>query len=378
MKKRSGFIYNPRKTALRKKIYPLHLWVGIVLGGFISLVSITGALVVYKPEIERISSPKLTSVKPQPHSVPLDTLYYRVKSLFPKHRVMNIVLYGDENTAISFRTARPKDNVREQIYFNQYTGELLGVDAYDDNFLQWVYDFHANLLMGKKGRVLNAILGFILIFLLFSGMFLLWPGLKKVKYLLRFYRGKSLLKKMYDTHRLVGLFGFSFLILIAFSGSYYGFKQQYHSLFETIASGSAKINSPKIKAEASPYVSIDLILENAKQCLPKGVPTLLFFPRSRENCFSVRMILPSDYGRTGNNHIYLSPYTGDVISTNLWKNKATAEKLTRSMYFIHFGTFGGHLTRILWVFIGFLIPILYFSGFFFWWKKKILRRRYKI
>ena len=43
------------------------------------------------------------------------------------------------------------------------------------------------------------------------------------------------------------------------------------------------------------------------------------------------------------------------------------------MYFIHFGTFWGHYSRILWIFIGLVVPFLYFTGFYAWWSK--LKRR---
>ncbi len=360
----------PKKNRLRRKVYKLHLYVGLILGIFISLVSFSGALVVYKPELEKIGIAKIAFIEPQEKMISLDTLYKTIQTAYPNYPISNIVLYGGKSEAISFRMSRPKDNVRVQAYINQYTGKVLGADAYDDNFLQWVYDFHSNLFLGKTGRIINSILGFLFIFLLITGLFIAFPNVKRFKFFFRCYLGKRLLNKMFDIHRLLGVFLSPALLLIAFTGAYWGFKSAYHTLFEALGDGDAIVYSPQIEDKYEIEVGLDDVIMAARNEFPSGTPTLIFFPKTSKNVFSVRMYSDGDYARTGSNHIYISPNTGEVLGTNLWKEKQGAEKLTRAMYFLHFGTFWGHFSRILWVLIGLAVPFLYFSGFLIWWNKK--------
>lgn len=367
----------PEKPRLRRRVYRLHLYVGLILGVFISLVSFSGSLVVYKPELEKIGIAKIAFIEPQEKMISLDTLYKKIQTAYPDYSISNIVLYGGASQAINVRMSRPEDKVRVQAYINQYTGEVLGADAYDDNFLQWVYDFHSNLFLGKTGMTINSILGFLFIFLIITGLFMAFPSMKKLKSFFRFYTGKRLLNKMFDMHRLVGVFLAPVLLLIAFTGAYWGFKSAYHAFFEMLGSGPAIVHSPLIKENNDIEVSLDDIVIAAKKEFPSGTPTLIFFPKTSKNAFSVRMYSPGDYERTGSNHIYISPTTGEVVGTNLWKEKRGAEKLTRAMYFLHFGTFWGHFSRILWVLMGLAVPFLYFSGFMIWWNKKVIKKRKK-
>lgn len=163
------------------------------------------------------------------------------------------------------------------------------------------------------------------------------------------------------------------LLVIAFTGSYFGFKKEYQSFFESISAGKAVAPAPKTDKYTGDWVSLDSVLATAQEEFKEGTPTMIFFPKDNTSVFSVRMYQEGDFERTGSNHIYIHPITGKVVATNLWKDKPAAEKLVRSMYFVHFGTFLGHFSRILWILISLAVPFLYFTGFYIW----VIRHRQK-
>jgi uncharacterized iron-regulated membrane protein len=89
-------------------------------------------------------------------------------------------------------------------------------------------------------------------------------------------------------------------------------------------------------------------------------------------------MLPGDWRRTGDNLVYLDQYTGQVIRVNYHRELSWPIRLTRDMYPLHFGTFGGDSTRILWITVGIAPAILYVTGLLMWWNRSILpalRRR---
>ena len=60
---------------------------------------------------------------------------------------------------------------------NQYTGEITGRDDYQNKWMQWFYDLHADLLAGDTGEFLNGFVGLTTLVLSVTGLVVWWPGL---------------------------------------------------------------------------------------------------------------------------------------------------------------------------------------------------------
>ena len=328
-------------SIIRKIIVKLHLYTGLILGLIITLICLSGTAIVYKPELEKLSVKDIAFVKPASRTVSPQTLLENVRHEYPQAKINNMVLYGGEDCAYSFRTTFPDEKGRIQIYVNPYTGEVTGVDRYRHKVFQWLYDFHVNLLLKKQGATIVALSGFLLIFLTLSG-FLLLPKRR----IFSVNRKMGLRAKLFKSHSIIGICTSLFLLVIAFTGSYFGFKKEYQSFFESISAGKAVAPAPKTDKYTGDWVSLDSVLATAQEEFKEGTPTMIFFPKDN---------------------------TGKVVATNLWKDKPAAEKLVRSMYFVHFGTFLGHFSRILWILISLAVPFLYFIGFYIW----VIRHRQK-
>jgi uncharacterized iron-regulated membrane protein len=70
--------------------------------------------------------------------------------------------------------------------------------------------------------------------------------------------------------------------------------------------------------------------------------------------------------------VYLDQYTGHVVHLNYHRELAWPIRFTRDLYPLHFGTFGGNLTRILWIIVGLAAAFLYVTGLLMWWNRSIL------
>ena len=64
----------PRRHWLRKVLFQIHLWLGIILGTFIAVACISGSIVVFRVEMNRLTTPGTAYVKPEPHRLALDVL----------------------------------------------------------------------------------------------------------------------------------------------------------------------------------------------------------------------------------------------------------------------------------------------------------------
>src|SRR6185295_18245405 len=94
-------------------------------------------------------------------------------------------LYPDYTVDVSIprRTDRPasvvlaRDDKRIVRLFDPYTGMDLGDPLTDGvRVIEWIADFHDNLLIGPRGRLINGIGAIFVTLLSLTGAILWWPG----------------------------------------------------------------------------------------------------------------------------------------------------------------------------------------------------------
>jgi uncharacterized iron-regulated membrane protein len=121
-------------------------------------------------------------------------------------------------------------------------------------------------------------------------------------------------------------------------------------------------------------VTIDTILANAEKALPAGEASILFFPQNATATYYLRKNVPGDWARTGDHQVHVDPYSGVVLAVDSPAAAPAGLRLIRAMGPVHFGTFGGWFTRIIWLLLGFAPLVLFVSGILMYWNR-VLRKR---
>ena len=85
----------------------LHRWAGLLMAGFLIVVGITGSLLAFNSELERLISPQLYAA-PRPGAVPLDaaTLALRAEALVPKGQVYSVSFAEPDQVLVTMGPAR--------------------------------------------------------------------------------------------------------------------------------------------------------------------------------------------------------------------------------------------------------------------------------
>ena len=216
-----GFWDRPRDVWLRRALFQVHLWCGLILGLSFVVVCLTGTIVVYKKELERLAIPDLVHVQATGPRGSFAEMVRLVKERYPDQRLVNAYLYQEPGVSWSFRLQGPEGRV--QVYVNPYTLRILGDDGYQDKFLQWVYDLHTDLLLGPTGLLLNGWGAFLLVVMCLSGIVVWWPGRHLWKRGFQYASAARWKGKTYDIHRLTGVASLALLIFIAVTGAYWSF-----------------------------------------------------------------------------------------------------------------------------------------------------------
>jgi uncharacterized iron-regulated membrane protein len=368
-----NFWQNPRAAWWRNALFQIHLWAGIILGLYFVVIGLTGTLIVYKKELERAMIPHLIRVEPQPQRASFQAMYDSVRRAYPQAGISNVFLYP-EGVSWSFRLSENKERV--QVYVNPYTAEVLGEDRYRNKFLQWVYDLHVNLLAGKTGVLLNGIGGFALALMALSGIVIWWPGRRFWRTGFVYARRAGWKRQNYDVHKLLGLSSAGFLLLLGVTGSYWTWPKEYEAALAWLTRGPAKTSAPKVApTDPAQWQDLEAILASARAALPEGQPSLFRFAAKPGETHSLKRILPTDWRTQGDDTVYIDPATARVVHIDLHAEQPLGVRLQRDIYALHFGTFGGHGTRVLWLLIGLTPLVLFVSGLLMYWNRVLVKRR---
>src|SRR5262249_52997973 len=130
-----SYLDAPRRSRPRRWLFLIHLWLGLIVGPVVGIVSLTGAIVVFRYELNRVTTPGTAYVTPRGPRLTLDELAARVQAERPADK-LRTVGWGEAgpDTAWNFRAESP-DRHRIHTFIDQYTGTITGRDDYHDKWM---------------------------------------------------------------------------------------------------------------------------------------------------------------------------------------------------------------------------------------------------
>ena len=132
---------------MRKLLFKLHLYVALAAGVFVVMLGITGAIMAFEPEIDRVLHWKLSYVTPSGHTLSVAEIRAAVERQFPGERIAAYGLEAAPNLSWSVLLRRG------QVFVNPYTGEALGVREGGMDLLGYVHQLHLRLLWRRRRSI---------------------------------------------------------------------------------------------------------------------------------------------------------------------------------------------------------------------------------
>lgn len=166
----------------------LHRWVGLLMASFLVIVALTGSLLAFNAELERVFAPRLFA-PPRPGAPPLDlaTLAERAQTLVPEAQV-GYVLYAEPDQVLVTFVPRATPAGEQASYFgvlqlflDPWTGEELGRRRRGDlsegwiNFMPFIYKLHWTLTFDSVGSTILGIVAIAWSIDCFVGLYLTLP-----------------------------------------------------------------------------------------------------------------------------------------------------------------------------------------------------------
>ncbi|OUL26107.1 PepSY-associated TM helix domain-containing protein [Nostoc sp. 106C] len=351
---------------LRHLAFQLHRYLGLAAGLVIMVVGLTGSLLVFEEEISHfLLELQFGKIVPQQQQVSVISVIDRVKAAYPDPN-LNFSFLGlpqEPDEAIHIELQSPNKPTLEVIV-NPYTGKILGDRLREYAIMSVIYNLHYSLLAGDTGIAIAGIAALLLFILCITGIFL-WPGWRKLIPGFKIKWNAHIKRTNFDIHKVAGIITAVFLALTAFTGFCWNFYTYAEPVIYAVTFSPKPVEPLSKLIPGKSPIALAEILQRADAALPGAAITYIGFPTSPEAVFMVGKKFPEEK-EVWRSRVYLDQYTGEVLHVRNSRSLPVGEEVVDAFNPLHYGTFGGLPTRILYIFVGFAPTILFVTGFVMW------------
>jgi uncharacterized iron-regulated membrane protein len=355
-----------KQVKLQNLIFSLHRYLGLGVGLILVIVGLTGSLLVFVPEIDaQIVQQRFGYVTSQEQPIAPDKLVETVKIAYANHSdwKINQVQMVSNLPYYTVRLKRP-DETQWEVFVNPYTGKVMGDRQRETAFFSRILDLHYALLSGEIGTIIVGIAALLLFILSITGI-MLWPGWRKLISGFKIKWNAHPKRLNYDLHKVAGIITAAFLAVIAFTGFCWNFYDQTTPIIyaATLTPKPPEVTSTIVKGQAS--LSLSEALRQSDLALPEAITTFINLPIEPDTVFEFYKKVPGD-SEDFNSYVKVDQYSGKVLDLQNGRVAKLGDRILNSFTPLHYGTFGGISTRILYVFVGLAPTVLLVTGFVMW------------
>lgn len=364
----------------KKRLFQLHSWLGLSLGWLLFVVCLSGTIAVFGPELDWLIDPtRRIDPSSSPHEqepASWEALHEAVVQAHPQAKVLAIEAPAAPYLAANALIAYGPQDFR-LVFLNPSTAEVQGQGSLF-NAKSFFRIFHKQFYMvpdgiGFHGTMLIGAFALILLVSVLTGM-LFFKGWWKAIVRIRWHKGPRLLWS--DLHRCLGAWVLLISLILALTGVYYWVEKAAEIAGAESISPAAEVHADYL-VDHGPILDllpIDTLVERAQTAFPEiridGV-----FPSVRTgDPFVVQGQASAKVVRSRANQVALNPYNGEVLEVRRGEQLSFLPRLIESVDPLHFGTFGGLATRVLWFVAGLILSFSILAGLLIHASRPITRK----
>jgi uncharacterized iron-regulated membrane protein len=380
--------------ARRKFWLDIHLWLGLVLGLFLSIFGITGSILVFYPEIEELLNPGMLVVaQPQDNPVyrPLSEIFKNGSAAMPPQAKHTFATYPrNSEAAFILRYALPlAAGVTEQwqVAVNPYTAKVTGKQLGGSSnsilpktFISFVFELHYALLLGEDpGYWLVGLMGALSVISVLTGLILWWPLTGKWLQAVTLKRKASVERLNFDLHKTFGFYSTVVLMPVLFSGVYMNVPEHVVPVIELFSPVTYrywfKSTPPTINADV---IAMDEAVAIAMQRYPTGRPHFIYgAPESTDTYTVCQNGVEMPDTLLQRRCLVIDRYSGKILDSDDPVNGTAGEVFTHWQWPLHSGQAFGWTGRILVFLSGLACPVLFITGVIRWLQKRKAKHLHK-
>jgi uncharacterized iron-regulated membrane protein len=367
-------------ATVRRTLFTVHMWVGLVLGLFLAALGLSGSVLVYDDAVAGLLDrppQALTAGMPLPLSMiqsiardaadqqgvkgqmqiilpekPLQPITVRLGGISPMGNMAGMA--GQRQRGGERREGVQGGGRGLQLFIDPVSGEVLGTrKAAAPGLLIFAHQLHGNFLMGRDGRTyVVGWLGVAMCILGLSGLVLWWPKKGQWKYAFKVRSTASGLRFHRELHAATGIWIFLVFLAVSFSGLVIAWPQTFG-----VPNGRGNVSVEP--ADGRRLGATEAVIA-AQRAVPGLEARSVTIPAAPDQPISVSYLSHDAVAATA----YVDPYRGTVLSV-----RDPSGSFMAWMRPVHQGSLGA-VWKFL-VFLSGLVPTLFVvTGLVMWTKKR--------
>ncbi len=379
--------------------FKFHLILGLSAGFILLIVGFTGSMLSFEKEIlNAINQDSYKVTVFEQGKLSTKELLEKFQEQKPQSKINGITISSFEDDSVSINVAGEGQNARKGVtyYVNPYTAEILP-ELKGVSFFKTVENIHRRLLLDDLGKQVVALSVVSLLVLMFSGIYIYFPRIKKSfsqSLKLNFQsKGRFFLANL---HSAIGMWVIPFYLVASLTGLYWSYEFVSNSLHSI--TGVEKPKKPQMKApvegqnkaqgekseqklkeprvempmqmgEKISFDDISLAVDTFKNSVEnKYSSATLRFPQ-KGSVYSFDYLAIDFPHERAKNKIEFDIKTNEVSKHEKYEDKTLAQKLMGSILPLHTGEYFGVIGQTLMFLASLMMPLFAITGLILYVKR---------
>ncbi|MCG8580065.1 MAG: PepSY domain-containing protein [Bacteroidales bacterium] len=355
-----------------------HLIIGLVSGLVVFISSITGALYVFKDEVESLTH-TFRHVESDESDLLLPSEVFAVARQALPDTQIHGAIYNGKSQVIEVIYYQESPLYYGAAYVHPSSGEVVKQVNFLRTFFGLVLAGHTSLWLPPTiGMPIIAVSVIMYLILLISGIILWWPKGKKRNGVFTFTKTNKFLIKIKEWHVVFGFYATFFVLIMLLTGAVWLFKGFERGVYRSFG-GQKELGFSYPKSDISQagtlpsHVNVvDSVFQLVSEEFGKEANIEIHDITDAESSILVEVNRkPGTYWQM--DYLYYDQYTlAELTPEHIYgryKNADMADTAIRLNYDIHSGGVGGLLGKLLAFLVCILSASFPVTGFLYWWKR---------
>lgn len=354
-----------------------HRGIGLLLGLNLIILNLTGAVLIWKSELEHIGNAK--EIAPSSNSLSINVKraieLLGVEESYKDKKILSIFPDDKNSNWLNLRISQ-KENQKfrgaTKLVYLIKEDELVKneeLKTKSSNILTFILDLHKEILLGSKGKYLNAIVGLLIIFLIISGIIFA----QKTKY----SRPNNVRIKLGQLHKKVGVYTSLWFFAIVLSGIFLSLNSTVLTLYFKSKITSSQESEVKFRDNSYSAEEISKMIDVVLEKNQNYEIDYISFPGNEFSLPNKFVLIAQEKEKINASKKLVFVDSVKQIPDRTINLPIILEALVFSEV-IHFGGFAGIFSKVLWTVMSLVTSVIPVTGIIIFYlrknkKKKVFR-----